>query len=75
MVLVFRDVTARRQSEEQMRRLNHDLKRTNQDLQQFSYAASHDLKEPFEPSPTICNSSAAAIRESCWMRKRDASSM
>jgi PAS domain S-box-containing protein len=46
VVLVFRDVTSRRESEAQLRRLNHDLKRTNQDLQQFSYAASHDLKEP-----------------------------
>ena len=46
VVLVFRDVTERRASEEQLRRLNNDLRRTNQDLQQFSYAASHDLKEP-----------------------------
>jgi len=46
VVLVFRDVTGRRETEEQLRRLNRDLKRTNQDLQQFSYAASHDLKEP-----------------------------
>jgi PAS domain S-box-containing protein len=46
VVLVFRDVTERRRSEEQLRRLNRDLTRTNQDLQQFSYAASHDLKEP-----------------------------
>jgi PAS domain S-box-containing protein len=45
-VLVFRDVTGRRESEEQLRRLNHELQQTNQDLQQFSYAASHDLKEP-----------------------------
>jgi PAS domain S-box-containing protein len=46
VVLVFRDVTGRREAEEQMRRLNENLRRTNQDLQQFSYAASHDLKEP-----------------------------
>jgi PAS domain S-box-containing protein len=46
VVLVFRDVTERRESEAQLHRLNRDLRRTNQDLQQFSYAASHDLKEP-----------------------------
>jgi PAS domain S-box-containing protein len=46
VVLVFRDVTGRRESEAQLHRLNRDLMRTNQDLQQFSYAASHDLKEP-----------------------------
>ena len=46
VVLVFRDVTGRRETEKQLLGLNRDLKRTNQDLQQFSYAASHDLKEP-----------------------------
>jgi PAS domain S-box-containing protein len=46
VVLVFRDVTERRESETQLQRLNRDLRRINQDLQQFSYAASHDLKEP-----------------------------
>ena len=46
VVLAFRDITGRREAEEQLRRLNQDLRRTNQDLQQFSYAASHDLKEP-----------------------------
>jgi PAS domain S-box-containing protein len=45
-VLVFRDITGRRESEEQLRRLNRDLRQTNDDLQQFSFAASHDLKEP-----------------------------
>jgi PAS domain S-box-containing protein len=46
VVLVFRDITGRRESEEQLRSLNRELRQTNQDLQQFSYAASHDLKEP-----------------------------
>jgi PAS domain S-box-containing protein len=46
VVLVFRDVSDRHRSEEELRRLNQTLIRTNQDLQQFAYAASHDLKEP-----------------------------
>src|SRR5207237_315086 len=40
------DITERKQTEERLRMLNEALRRTNQDLQQFSYAASHDLKEP-----------------------------
>jgi PAS domain S-box-containing protein len=46
VVMVFRDVSGRREAEERLHGLNQALRRTNQDLQQFSYAASHDLKEP-----------------------------
>jgi PAS domain S-box-containing protein len=51
-VLVFRDISERRHTEEETRRLNHALVRTNQDLQQFAYAASHDLKEPLRTVAT-----------------------
>jgi len=40
------DITERKHSEQRLQMLNEALRRTNQDLQQFSYAASHDLKEP-----------------------------
>ena len=40
------DITGAQNSEQQLQMLNEALRRTNQDLQQFSYAASHDLKEP-----------------------------
>ncbi|HTW65567.1 MAG TPA: CHASE3 domain-containing protein [Bryobacteraceae bacterium] len=52
VVLVFRDVSARRTSEQQLMRLNEALIKTNQDLQQFAYAASHDLKEPLRTVTT-----------------------
>jgi PAS domain S-box-containing protein len=52
VVLVFRDVSRRRRSEEEMQRLNRALIKTNQDLQQFAYAASHDLKEPLRTVTT-----------------------
>jgi PAS domain S-box-containing protein len=53
MVLVFRDVTPRREAERikqeaaaQLARHAELLQRTNADLQHFAYAASHDLREP-----------------------------
>jgi PAS domain S-box-containing protein len=51
-VLVFRDISERHRSEEQRQRLNQALRETNQDLQQFAYAASHDLKEPLRTIAT-----------------------
>jgi PAS domain S-box-containing protein len=59
-VLVFRDISERRQIEEEARRLNQDLVRTNQDLQQFAYAASHDLKEPLR---TVATCLQLALRD------------
>lgn len=45
-VMVFRDVTQRRESETQLRQAHANLLRLNEDLDQFTYAASHDLQEP-----------------------------
>jgi PAS domain S-box-containing protein len=53
VVLVFRDVTPRRETERlkqeaaaQLARHSELLQQTNADLQHFAYAASHDLREP-----------------------------
>jgi PAS domain S-box-containing protein len=40
------DVTERKAAENELQRVNDELRRANADLQQFAYAAAHDLQEP-----------------------------
>jgi PAS domain S-box-containing protein len=43
---VARDITERKRQEQALRAANEALSRSNADLQQFAYSASHDLQEP-----------------------------
>ena len=45
-VIFLRDITQRKQAEAELRETLEDLERSNKDLEEFAYVASHDLQEP-----------------------------
>ena len=46
LLSIFRDVSERKAAEEKMREFSAKLERSNRELQDFAYVASHDLQEP-----------------------------
>lgn len=46
LLCVFRDITERKLAEQALRDGERELRRSNRDLEEFVYVASHDLKDP-----------------------------
>jgi PAS domain S-box-containing protein len=68
MLSLVRDITLRKQAEEEIERLNSDLtaravelEDANRELEAFNYTVAHDLRKPL----TVINGYCQAIRELC----------
>ena len=51
---IFEEVETARAAEAQLSATNADLRRSNEDLEQFAYVASHDLQEPLRKVTSFC---------------------
>lgn len=55
IVTSLRDITVQKKAEDELRNSNEQLSRSNAELQDFAYVASHDLQEPLRKITSFSN--------------------
>ncbi|MBN8564549.1 MAG: PAS domain S-box protein [Leptolyngbya sp. UWPOB_LEPTO1] len=63
VLTIGRDITQLRQAEASTRKFAEELQRSNQELEQFAYVASHDLQEPLRAITSFTQLLAQDYRE------------
>ena len=68
MTFFIRDIGDRKRAEEEQTRYAADLERSNHELEQFAYVASHDLQEPLRKIRTFGDRLADELRPGAGRR-------